>query len=137
MEDVLELYAEPYDPSRPVVCSDEAGKELRGHVAGPVPASPGLPVKEDYEYTRHGTADLFVVVEPLAGTRRVTVTERRTIPDFAEQMRALCDEIYPDAAWEQADALTSLVLPAYRALVALFTAAAEAGHAVLITLDRS
>lgn len=97
MEDVLELYAEPYDPNRPVVCFDEAGKELRGHVAEPVPASPGLPAKEDYEYTRHGTANLFVVVEPLAGTRRVTVTERRTIPDFAAQMRVLCDEMYPEA----------------------------------------
>lgn len=98
MEDVLALYAEPHDPSRPVVCFDEAGKELHGHVADPVPAAPGHPAKEDYEYTRHGTANLFVVVEPLAGTRRVTVTERRTAADFAAQMKALCDEVYPDAA---------------------------------------
>lgn len=98
MEDVLGLYAEPHDPARPVVCFDEAGKELHGQVADPVPAAPGHPAKEDYEYTRHGTANLFVAVEPLAGTRRVTVTERRTAADFAAQMRALCDEVYPDAA---------------------------------------
>lgn len=97
MEDVLGVYAEPYDPRRPVVGFDEASKELRGHVADPVPPAPGRPAKEDYEYTRHGTANLFVVVEPLAGRRHVTVTDRRTIPDFAVQMRYLCDELYPDA----------------------------------------
>jgi hypothetical protein len=97
MEDVLELYAEPYDPARPVVCFDEASKELRGDVALPVPPAPGSPAKQDYEYTRHGTANLFVIVEPLAGRRHVTVTDRRTIPDFAAQMKYLCDEMYPDA----------------------------------------
>jgi hypothetical protein len=97
MEDVLELYAEPYDPARPVVCFDEASKELRGDVAPPVPPAPGSPAKQDYEYTRHGTANLFVIVEPLAGRRRVTVTDRRTIPDFAAQMKMLCDEMYPEA----------------------------------------
>ena len=96
MEDVLELYAEPHDPSRPVVCFDEASKELRGDVAEPIPPAPGSPAKQDYEYTRHGTANLFVVVEPLAGRRHVTVTERRTIPDFAAQMRHLCDVMYPE-----------------------------------------
>jgi hypothetical protein len=98
MEDVLELYAEPHDPTRPVVCFDEAGKELHGQVTDPVPPAPGLPGKEDYQYTRQGTANLFVVVEPLTGTRRVTVTERRTAADFAAQMKVLCDEVYPDAA---------------------------------------
>lgn len=98
MEDVLELYAEPYDPQRPVVCFDECSKELHDHVADPRPPSPGHPAKEDYEYTRHGTANLFVAVEPLAGTRHVAVTERRTIPDFAAQMKRLCDDLYPDAA---------------------------------------
>ena len=98
MEDVLELYAEPLDASRPVVCFDECSKELHDHVAEPIPVSPGHPAKEDYEYTRHGTANLFAIVEPLAGTRRVTVTDRRTIPDFAAQMKYLCDELYPDAA---------------------------------------
>ena len=97
MEDVLELYAEPYDPARPVVCFDEASKELWGDVAPPVPPSPGTAAKQDYEYTRHGTANLFVFVEPLAGRRHVTVTDRRTIPDFAAQMKHLCDEMYPEA----------------------------------------
>ena len=97
MEDVLELYAEPHDPARPVVCFDEASKELRGDVAPPVPPAPGSPAKQDYEYTRHGTANLFVIVEPLAGRRHVTVTDRRTIPDFAAQMKHLCDEMYPEA----------------------------------------
>jgi len=97
MEDVLELYAEPHDPARPVVCFDEASKELRGDVAEPVPPAPGSPAKQDYEYTRHGTANLFVIVEPLGGRRHVTVTDRRTIPDFADQMKYLCDEMYPEA----------------------------------------
>jgi DDE superfamily endonuclease len=97
MEDVLELYAEPYDPARPVVCFDEASKELRGQVAEPIPAEPGRPAREDYEYTREGTANLFIAVEPLAGRRRVTVTARRTAVDFAGQMRRLCDEWYPEA----------------------------------------
>jgi hypothetical protein len=97
MEDVLELYAEPYDPARPVVCFDEASKELRGEVAAPIPPAPGSPAKQDYEYTRHGTANLFVIVEPLAGRRHVAVTERRTAADFAAQMKSLCDELYPEA----------------------------------------
>jgi hypothetical protein len=98
MEDVLELYAEPYDPARPVVCFDEASKELRGDVAEPVPPAPGSQAKQDYEYTRHGTANLFIAVEPLAGRRHVEVTDRRTIPDFAARMKHLCDEMYPEAA---------------------------------------
>jgi hypothetical protein len=97
MEDVLELYAEPYDPARPVVCFDEASEELRGDVAEPVPPAPGRPAKRDYEYTRHGTANIFVVVAPLAGRRRLTVTGRRATADFAAQMKALCDEMYPEA----------------------------------------
>jgi DDE superfamily endonuclease len=97
MEDVLELYAEPYDPARPVVCFDEASKELRGEVAPPVPPAPGSPAKRDYEYTRHGAANIFVIVEPRAGRRHVTVTDRRATPDFAAQMKYLCDELYPEA----------------------------------------
>lgn len=98
MEDVLELYAEPHDPTRPVVCFDEASKELHGHAAPPIPPAPGVAAKEDYEYTRHGTANLFVAVEPLAGQRHIAVTDRRTIPDFAAQMKYLCDVLYPAAA---------------------------------------
>jgi len=98
MEDVLELYAEPYDSRHPVVCFDECSKELREHAVEPIPVAPGSPAKEDYEYVRNGTANLFVIVEPRAGKRQVTVTDRRTIPDFAAQMKYLCDELYPDAA---------------------------------------
>lgn len=97
MEDVLELYADPYDSKRPVVCFDEASKELHGQVADPIPVTPGHPAKEDYEYVRNGTANLFIFVEPLAGRRRVNVTDRRTIPDFAAQMKCLCDDMYPNA----------------------------------------
>jgi hypothetical protein len=98
MEDVLSLYAEPYDPRRPVVCFDEARKELHAEVRPPEPAAPGRAAREDYEYARRGTANLFVAVEPLAGLRRLTVTERRGGADFAAQMRRLCDEWYPEAA---------------------------------------
>ncbi len=94
---MLELHAEPHDPKRPVVNFDEASKELRGHVTPPVAAAPGRPAKEDYEYTRAGTANLFLIVEPLAGRRHVTVTDRRAIPDFAAPMKFLCDELYPEA----------------------------------------
>jgi hypothetical protein len=97
MEDVLELYARPYDPARPVVGFDEVSKELHGEVNPPLPARPGDVAREDYEYTREGTANLFIVVEPLAGLRHLAVTERRTRVDFARQMKRLCDELYPEA----------------------------------------
>jgi DDE superfamily endonuclease len=97
MEDVLELYAAPYDPRRPVVGFDEVTKELHGEVRSPLPARPGDAAREDYEYTREGTANLFLVVEPLTGRRHLAVTERRTRVDFAEQMKYLCDELYPEA----------------------------------------
>jgi DDE superfamily endonuclease len=98
MEDVLELYAQPYDPARPVVGFDEASKELHGEVNAPLPGRPGDVAREDYEYTREGAANVFLVVEPLAGRRHLTVTERRTRVDFAHQMKRLCDELYPEAA---------------------------------------
>ena len=97
MEDVLELYAEPYDPARPVVCFDEASKELRGEVAEPVPPGPGSPAKQDYEYTSPGTANLFIAVEPLAGRRHVTVTAQRRRLDFAQVIKELVDVHYPAA----------------------------------------
>jgi hypothetical protein len=97
MEDVLELYAGPYDPARPVVCFDEASKELRGDVAEPIPPAPGSPAKQDYEYTRHGTANLFMISEPLVGWRAVHVTERRTAVDFAEVVRWLVEEVHEEA----------------------------------------
>jgi hypothetical protein len=97
MEDVLELYAAPYDPARPVVGFDEASKELHGEVKAPLPARPGDVACRDCEYTRQGTANIFLVVEPLTGRRHLAVTERRTRLDFADQMRRLCDELYPEA----------------------------------------
>ncbi|HWG42254.1 MAG TPA: IS630 family transposase [Gemmataceae bacterium] len=97
MEDVLEVYAQPHDPKRPQVCFDEGGKQLIGEVRPPLPVRPGSPRREDYEYERNGTANLFMVFEPLAGTRHVEVTERRTNQDFARMMQRLVDEWYPEA----------------------------------------
>lgn len=97
MEDVLEVYARPHDPKRPQVCFDEGGKQLIGDVRPPLPVRPGSPRREDYEYERNGTANLFRVFEPLAGVRRVGVTQRRTNQDFARIIRRLVDEWYPQA----------------------------------------
>jgi transposase len=97
MEDVLDLYQEPYDPLRPVVCFDEVPYQLIGETRTPVPAKPGRRRRVDYEYRRCGTVNLFMLVEPLAGWRRVEVTQRRTNCDFAQKMRELVDVHYPDA----------------------------------------
>jgi hypothetical protein len=97
MEDVLEVYTRPYDPQRPVVCVDEASKQLVADVTPPLPMQPGQPARSDYEYERCGTANLFMAVEPLAGQRQVKVTDRRTKADFAELLRDLSDVHYPDA----------------------------------------
>ena len=95
MENVLEVYKRPYDPQHPVVCFDEQSKQLVGEITTPIPAAPGPPERCDYEYVRHGTANLFMLNEPLAGQRFVTVTPRRTKLDFAGQMKMLVDELYP------------------------------------------
>ena len=97
MEDILDLYAEPYDPQRPVVCFDESSTQLLSDARPPEPVRPGSPAREDCEYRREGTRNLFLACEPLAGWRHVAVTERRTIEDFARQMRWLVDEAYPEA----------------------------------------
>ena len=96
MEDVLELYAEPYDPQRPVVCFDETSTQLLADAREPLAAKPGRSRRQDYEYLRGGTRNLFLACEPLAGWRHVEITERRTTQDFAHQMRWLVDEAYPD-----------------------------------------
>ena len=97
MEDVLDLYAEPHDPQRPVVCFDETSTQLLAETRPALPPRPGLPLRQDYEYRREGTRNLFLACEPLAGWRQVAVTERRTMQDFAQQMRWLVDEAYPEA----------------------------------------
>ena len=97
MEDVLDLYAEPYDPQRPVVCFDETSTQLLADVRAPLPAQPGRPRREDYEYRRAGVRNIFLACEPLAGWRQVAITERRTMADFAHQMRWLVDVAYPHA----------------------------------------
>ena len=97
MEDVLDLYAEPYDPHRPVSCFDETTTQLLAEVRTPLPVQPGQPRRPDYEYRRGGTRNLFLTCEPLAGWRRVAITERRTRPDFAHQMQWLVDVAYPNA----------------------------------------
>lgn len=97
MEDVLDLSAEPYSTDRPVVCFDELPFQRLADTRAPQPVAPGRSARVDYEYRRQGTANLFVCFEPLAGWRHVAVTSRRTNKDFAEQMRALADDHYPDA----------------------------------------
>jgi len=97
MEDVLDLYAEPYDARRPQVCFDESPVQLVGEVRTPLPTRPGQPARYDYEYRRAGTANLFLFVQPLRGWRQVNVTARRTASDFAYQMQELVDVHFPQA----------------------------------------
>jgi transposase len=97
MEDVLEVYHRPYDPARPVLCVDEGSRQLIGETRQPIPAAPGQLERFDYEYVRNGTANLFLVSEPLAGSRYVEVTQRRTAVDFAGLLKLIADELYDDA----------------------------------------
>lgn len=97
MEDVLEVYRLPYDPKRPQVCIDETSKQLLLHTRMPIPASPGNPVREDDEYERCGTANIFLCVEPLTGKTIVTAKEHRAKIDFAHFIRDLCDGPYRNA----------------------------------------
>lgn len=97
MEDVLDVYKRPYDPNRPTVCFDERPKQLIAEMRKPIPAVPGRLARHDYEYKRNGVANLFMLFEPLVGKRHVKVTNRRTKKDWAECVRQLVDEIYPQA----------------------------------------
>jgi hypothetical protein len=97
MEDVLDVYTQPYDPLRPQVCMDETSKQLLSDVREALPAQAGQPQRVDYEYQREGVADLFMFFEPLAGKRFVQVTDQRTRKDWAYAMKTLADEIYPQA----------------------------------------
>ncbi len=97
MEDLLEVYARPYDPNFPVVCMDESSVQLIGEVHAPVPAAPGHPELIDDEYVRNGVASIFLEVEPLGGRRQVKITERRTRIDWAHFVKEMLTERYSNA----------------------------------------
>jgi hypothetical protein len=97
LEDVWDLYAEPYAARRPQVCFDESPVQLLSEVRQPLPTRPGQPACYDYEYRREGTANLFLFVQPLRGWRQGNVTARRTASDFAHQRQELVDGHFPQA----------------------------------------
>jgi hypothetical protein len=98
MEDLLAVYHRPWDPLRPLICLDEKPVTLHGEKQAPLPLGPGQPERQDYEYTRAGTANLFMVFEPLTGQRQVKVTERRTAQDFAYVIQELVER-HQEAEW--------------------------------------
>ncbi len=97
MEDVLAVYKRPRDPNYPLVCLDEASKQLIKEVRTPLPMKPGQPERFDYEYERNGTANLFMMFAPLEGWREVKVTDRHTARDYAQVLKDLSDVRFPDA----------------------------------------
>ena len=97
MQDVLDLYEEPYDPMRPVVCFDESPKQLITEVRKPLPPEPGTPARYDTEYERKGVCDLMMICEPKRGFRQVDITDRRTKIEFVQCMKHIAD-IYPQAS---------------------------------------
>jgi hypothetical protein len=97
MEDVIQTYLLPYDPDYPVVCFDEASKQVFGEVRGRLPTRPGSPAKQDYEYERLGVCNQLMMCEPLRGWRHVKVSKRRTRKDYAHCMRELVEVHYPQA----------------------------------------
>lgn len=97
MEDVLDVYERPYDPNIPVVCMDEKPYQLLGDAREALPVIPGSNQKIDSEYVRNGTVSIFAFIEPLGGMHHVSVREHRTAVDWAEEIKYLVDEMYPDA----------------------------------------
>jgi len=97
MEAVLDVYQTADSPDIPVICIDEATKQLVGETQPPLAAQPGQPGRIDYEYERNGTANLFMVCEPMVGWRRVEVTQQRTALDYAHLLKAIVDTDYPQA----------------------------------------
>ena len=95
MYGLLDLYTRPLPPDELLICVDEKSKQLLGHSRTPLPMRPGTPRREDYEYKRHGTRNLFVAVEPRGGRRTVMVTARRTKNDFVAFIRHLLEKVYP------------------------------------------
>jgi len=98
MEDVLEVYRRPRDPERPVVCLDETSKQMIVETREPVPVKPGQKARHDYEYTRNGVANLFMMFAPLEGWRHVKVTGRHAAVDYAQALKDLSDTHFPSAA---------------------------------------
>ncbi len=97
MEKVLDVYRKPYDPMRPVVCMDESPKQLIGETRVPIPMSKGHDLKCDYEYERLGVCNIFLANEPLAGFRTVKITDKKCKVDWAEFIKEISDEHYPEA----------------------------------------
>lgn len=97
MEEVLDLYEEPHDPRRPVVCFDERPCQLLAEVREPLPVGPGKPERRDHEYERGGMANVLMAFEPLAGWREIEVTQRRRGKEFAEMVGHLAEKVYPEA----------------------------------------
>ena len=120
MEHILELYQKPYDPKRPMVCFDEKSLQLLAQITDKMALKPGRASRQDYEYKRNGTRNLFMFVEPKAGSRHVLVTNHRTKQDFAFAMRYLVDVIYPDAECIIDVVLDNLNTHHYHSLVEFF-----------------
>lgn len=97
MESVLEVYQRPTDKDFPVVNLDEAMKQLVVETVTPIPTQPGQPERFDYQYERNGTANLFMLCNPIEGWRTVEVTERRTAVDYAQLLKKLVDDYYPES----------------------------------------
>jgi hypothetical protein len=97
MEEVLDLYHRPYDPEIPLICMDEKPVQLLGDTREPLPAAPGYPARYDFEYTRNGTACIFLFTEPLKGWRRVSARKHRKKEDWAHEVRELLETDYPNA----------------------------------------
>ncbi|MDP2793952.1 MAG: IS630 family transposase [Sulfurisoma sp.] len=97
MYDLLDLYARPFRPGEPVICLDEKSKQLLQDSRTPLPIRPGTPMRQDYEYVRAGTCNLFVAVEPKGGRRTVLVTDRRAKPDFVAFVQYLLEQVYATA----------------------------------------
>jgi hypothetical protein len=97
MEEVLDLYEDPYDPKRPMICCDEQPYQMLSEVRDPLPMKPGQPERVDFEYEREGDAYVHMAFEPLKGFREVEVTERRRGVEFAQLMQHIADDLYPEA----------------------------------------
>ena len=97
MEDILDLYKRPYNPDEPLICMNEASKQLTQEARLPIPVKPGQPARFDFEYRRNGVCSIFMFYDPFGGNRFVSVTERRTKKDWAWQIKELLEKWYPDA----------------------------------------